>query len=413
MTVSLARPLGGLLLLLFLPLSSRRGLTTPTCAPDNAGLALSPGVCAILVGSSLGPVRHLVVAPNGDILAAVSGQGGGVLALRDTDGDGKADLRRSFGPDGGTGIALGGGYLYFATDNRVLRWPWAEGQLEPKGDPETIVRGLPDNGNHVSKSLALGGGNTLFVSIGSFTNSCQIWDRERRSPGVDPCGELRTRAGIWRFAADRREQKQQDGVRFATGLRNAVGIAVEPRTGRLFATSHGRDQLGQNWGFTDEQNAELPAEELVQPNQGDDFGWPYCYFDQQAGKKVLAPEYRGDGKAVGRCAEKKAPLIGFPGHWAPMAIAFYAGSQFPERYQGGAFIAFHGSWNRAPLPQAGYRVVFVPFVNGVPAGGYDTFASGAGGPTELRASGLAVGPDGSLYIAADGNGKIWRVMVKR
>ena len=151
----------------------------------------------------------------------------------------------------------------------------------------------------------------------------------------------------------------------------------------------------------------------MQVNQGDDFGWPYCYYDHLQKKKVLAPEYGGDGKRVGRCKDKKEPLIGFPGHWAPMALAFYEGEEFPASYRGGVFIAFHGSWNRAPLPQEGYRVVFVPMKNGKPAGDYQTFATSSEGPTALRASGLAVGPDGSLYLSADDNETIWRIMRKR
>ena len=130
----------------------------------------------------------------------------------------------------------------------------------------------------------------------------------------------------------------------------------------------GGTSWAQNWGFTDAQNAELPAEEFMQVNAGDDFGWPYCYYDWQQAKVVLAPEYGGDGEGIGRCSTKKDPLIGFPGHWAPMAIAFYYGNQFPASYRDGAFIAFHGSWNRAPLPQQGYRVVFVPFADGRPTG---------------------------------------------
>ena len=396
------------------PQSPRReAVQSPRCASDNGGLTLAGGFCALLVGERLGDVRHLVVAPEGDIYAAVEGSGGGVLALRDTDGDGQADLRKRFGPSGATGIGLAGEYLYLATQDRVLRWRRAPGELVPAGDFETVVRGLPGGGDHYSKSLALGPGGALYVSIGSASNSCQQRNRKRRSPGIDPCGELTSRAGIWRFSADRLDQRPGDGVRFATGLRNAVGLAAGPESGKLFATVHGRDQLGDNWGFTDEQNAELPAEELVQVNEGDDFGWPYCYYDQQAGRLVLAPEYGGDGKASGQCTGKKDPLTGFPGHWAPMDLAFYTGSQFPGSYRGGAFIAFHGSWNRAPLPEAGYRVVFVPFNNGTPSGGYSTFATSTRGPTDLRASGVAVGPDGSLYIAADDNGKIWRVMLKR
>jgi glucose/arabinose dehydrogenase len=192
-----------------------------------------------------------------------------------------------------------------------------------------------------------------------------------------------------------------------------MALAVEPGTGQLYAAMHGRDQLGENWGFTDAQSAELPAEEFMQVDAGDDFGWPYCYYDWQQKLLVLAPEYGGDGKTVGRCASRKPPLIGFPGHWAPMAIAFYGGSLFPAKYRGGAFIAFHGSWNRAPLPQQGYRVVFVPFAApGKPAGDYQTFATSEKGPTSLRPAGLAVGPDGSLYIADQSSGTIWRVMAQ-
>ena len=131
---------------------------------------------------------------------------------------------------------------------------------------------------------------------------------------------------------------------------------------------------------------------------------------------MLAPEYGGDGKQVGRCKDKQEPLVAFPGHWAPDGLTFYAGTQFPERYRGGAFVAFHGSWNRAPLPQAGYRVAFVPFKNGKPVGGYETFADGfwkedPAGPKH-RPVGVAVGPDGSLYITDDAAGTIWRVMYR-
>lgn len=386
----------------------RPGSPPQTCT-RTSGLVLPEGFCAIVVASRVGPVRQLTVAPNGDLYASVEGASGGVVALRDTDGDGQADLRRRFGDEGGTGIVLQGRALWFASNRRVLRWTLREGALEPAGEPAVVVDGLP-TGGHGAKNFAFLGADSLIVTIGSRSNSCQEQDRAYRSPGRDPCPELETRAGLWLFSTRRLGQRQSDGVRFATGLRNALALGVDPRTGALYAAPHGRDQLGANWGFSDSQNAELPAEELVQVGFGDDFGWPYCYYDHLQGKKVLAPEYGGDGKTVGRCAGKKNPVLAFPGHWGPMDIEFYAGTQFPERYRGGAFIAFHGSWNRAPLPQAGYRVVFVPFAAGRPTGSYETFATGAGGPTDLRASGLAVGPDGSLYIAADDNQTIWRVM---
>lgn len=387
------------------------GPTNPphTCT-RTSGLVLPEGFCAIVVAARLGPVRQVAVASNGDIYASLEA-GDGVVALRDTDGDGRADVRKRFGADGGTGIALHGGYLWFASNRRVNRWPLTEGNLEPTGDPEVVVDGLP-TGGHGAKTLAFLRGDSLIVNIGSRTNSCQEQDRAYRSPGKDPCTELETRAGLWLFSSRKLGQRQQDGVRYATGLRNAAALGVDPETGWLYAAPHGRDQLGANWGFSDAQNAELPAEEFVRVGMGDDFGWPYCYYDQEQGKKVLAPEYGGDGKRIGRCADKRDPLLAFPGHWGPMDIELYSGEQFPAKYAGGAFVAFHGSWNRAPLPQAGYRVVFVPFANGNPTGQFETFASGAGGPTDLRASGLAVGPDGSLYIAADDNQTIWRVMYR-
>jgi glucose/arabinose dehydrogenase len=386
--------------------------TPPACAPDNGGLDLPVGFCATVFANQLGPVRHLAALPNGDLVAAVGGAQGGVLVLRDTNGDGRADLIRQSGPAGGNGLLWRDGYLYFATATEVMRWPWRPGQVEPAGTAETIVEGLPNDGNHTTKSLAIGADGALYVSIGSATNSCQKEDRSRGSPGINPCAELATRAGVWRFAANEQHQHQSDGTRWATGLRNAVALAAQPGSGRLFVAVHGRDQLAANWGFSDSVSAEVPAEEFAEIKQGTDLGWPYCYFDPLQGKKVSAPEYGGDGKSVGSCGDKQAPLIGFPGHWGPMAIAFYDRELFPHAYRGGAFLAFHGSWNRAPLPQAGYRIVFVPFADGQVSGQYQTFATATGNPTGLRPSGVAVAPDGALFIGSDGNHKIWRVIPK-
>jgi glucose/arabinose dehydrogenase len=391
-------------------------LKTTKCDPDNGGLVLLEEFCATLVASQLGPVRQLAVAPNGDLYAALSGKPsdntGGVLAFRDKDGDGKPDERASFGPGGGNDVEIHDGYLYFAPDDRIVRYRLGE-TLEPEGKMETLVTDLPTDGSHRAKSLAFGAGDTLFVVIGSATNSCQKTDRLPASPGHDPCTELETRAGIWQFFASREGQHFADGRRHATGLRNAIAITTQPSTGALYAAVHGRDQLSDNWGFSNEVNANNPGEELARLRAGDDYGWPYCYYSNQYQKKVLAPEYGGDGRKVGRCARAKSPLISFPGHWGPMALAFYPGDQFGPTYKGGLFIAFHGSWNRAPLPQEGYRVVFVPMVKGSPTGQYSTFATDKGGPTSLRASGVAAAPDGSLYISADQNGKIWRVTKPR
>jgi glucose/arabinose dehydrogenase len=380
----------------------------PVCAPDNGGLTLPKGFCGLIVARNLGSVRHLVVAPNGDIF--VNRQSGGVIALRDTSGDGVADVTRPFHTGGGTGIALEGNFLYYSTDDAVYRYPWRAGQLEPEGDAEPIVTDLPSGGDHKSKSIALGPGGALFVNVGSATNSCQQQNRKSQSPGRDPCDELTTRAGIWRFDANRRGQRFSDGQRWATGLRNTVALAAEPGSHELLGVVNGRDQLADNWGFSAEKSAENPGEELVRPAQGDDYGWPYCYYDTDLKQMVLAPEYGGDGKQVGRCAKVKPALMAFPGHWAPMAIAFGSAQQFGSAYASGMFVAFHGSWNRAPLPQAGYRVVWQPMAGGRPTGDYQTFLTGIKGPTSIRPSGLAIGPDGSLYISADENETIWRVL---
>lgn len=387
------------------PSAPRPGIA---CAPDNGGLTLPAGFCAVAVRRDLGPVRHIVVAPNGDIFGNVHGRG--LVALRDTTGDGVADVVVRFGERGGTGIALTATHLYFSSDDAVYRYPWRAGQLEPTAPAETIVAGLPANGSHTSKSIALGPGDALFVNVGSATNSCQVRDRQERSPGRDPCTELETRAGIWRFSASKPGQRFSDGRRFATGLRNTVALAFDSASGALYGAVHGRDQLTQNWGYPAKQGAENPGEEIVRIEQGDDYGWPYCYYDVDRKQHVLAPEYGGDGRAVGRCAQTKAPLIALPGHWAPMAIAVARPGPFGPAYREGLFVAFHGSWNRAPLPQAGYRVAWVPFKDGRPTGQFSTFAIGRDGPTTVRASGLAIGPDGSLYVAADANGTIWRIV---
>jgi len=388
-------------------------LGSTKCDSDNGGLVLPEGLCATTVAGDLGPVRQLVVAPNGDLYAALSGKPGdntgGVLAFRDKDGDGKPDERATFGPGGGNDVKIHNGYLYFARNNEVVRYRLGEGKLEPSGKEETVVSGLPRDGGHAAKSIAFGPGDAMYVNIGSKTNSCQKTDRLPASPGNDPCTELEQRAGIWRFSAERLGQRFADGRRFATGLRNAMALASEPGTGALFAAVHGRDQLSDNWGFSNEVGANNPAEELVRVEQGGDYGWPYCYYSNQYKRKVMAPEYGGDGEKVGRCNRAANPVLAFPGHWGPMALAFSNADALGPEYKGGLFVAFHGSWNRAPLPQEGYRVVFVPFVNGRPTGQYSTFATDKGGPTALRASGVAVAPDGSLYISADQNGKIWRV----
>jgi glucose/arabinose dehydrogenase len=334
---------------------------------------------------------------------------------RDTGGDAGADVVRYVVVGrSGSGIALQGGFLYFATDEAVVRWPWRSGQLEPDRAPDTVVSGLVAHGEHAAKSIAVTRDGRLFVNIGAPSNSCQVEDRGRLSPGRDPCPLLDSAGGIWLFDTRRLHQRQGDGRRWATGLRNVVSLSLDPSE-VPWGVMHGRDQLGDNWPqlYDARRSAELPAEELFRIEEGRDYGWPYCYYDGLQRKLVLAPEYGGDGRSEGRCAEKEQPLLAFPAHWAPDATVFYSGSQFPAAYRGGLFVAFHGSWNRAPLPQEGYNVVFAPLAGGRPAGTYEVFADGFRGGSARAASrptGLAVGPDGSLYVSDDRGGRVYRII---
>ncbi len=384
------------------------------CDADDGGLTLPDGFCAVVVGE-VGAARHLAVRENGDVFVKL--REGGVVALRDTTGDGRADVEARFGDFGGTGVALRGGYLYASSNDAVYRWLLPAGALAPTGDPEPVVTGFPQQRQHAAKPFDFAG-DDLFVTVGAPANACQREGRTPGSPGQDPCPLLETTAGVWRFAADETGQRYRPGAPYATGVRHAIALATDPG-GALWVVQHGRDQLDTLWPdrFTAEENARLPAEEMLRLEEGADAGWPYCYFDPELGRKVLAPEYGGDGEAVGRCTDFEMPAVAFPAHWAPNDLLFYTGDQFPARYRGGAFVAFHGSWNRAPLPQAGYNVAFVPMTDGAPTGDFEVFADGFAGAEPLaspgdarfRPMGLAEGPDGALYVVDSVEGRVWRI----
>jgi len=399
-----------------------QGGALPACAPGNGGITLPSGFCAVVVAENLGTGRHLTVAANGDIYLALrntQNAKGAIVALRDTDGDGRADVRERIGAEGGTGIALHNGHLYFAeNDSRIVRYRMTPGQLKPTGPREEIAT-LPEQRSHAGKGFAFDGKGGIYVNIGAPSNACQSDDRKEGVPGQKPCPLLDPYGTIWRFDANRTGQTLTDGGRrYATGFRQMLAVAWHD--GNLYLVQHGRDQLDTLWPkfFNQQQNAELPAEEFVRVADGGTYAWPYCYWDWQQNRRVLMPEYGGDGKMQADCAKYPAPLVGFPGHYAPNALLFYTGTQFPEKYRGGAFIAFHGSWNRAPLPQAGYRIAFVPFRGGKVTGQWETFADGFAGKMPLarpedavtRPTGLAQGPDGSLYISDSVKGTIWRVV---
>ncbi len=412
----------------------------PPGDPGNGGLILPDGFEALVVVDSIGRARHIAVNDNGDIYVkltfndAMKGRGG-TVGLRDTNNDGKADSMVYFGDYtdvGGSavGVSIHDGYLYTSTVTSVLRNKLTSGDLVPESKTEVILHDDRENvvnNWHTTKPLAFDNEGHMYVPFGAPTNAGQ--DITQYGPtgipggrGIDPDPELIDYAGIWRFDANKKGQTPKDGYKFASGIRSVVGMTWNPLDNHLYLVMNGIDNFHTLYPklYTSWQAAVLPAESLLKVTEGSDFGWPYAYYDQMQGKNMLEPGYGGDGKKIERAAKFDVPVMGFPGHWAPMDLLFYQGNQFPERYKKGVFIAFHGSTDRSPFPQAGYIVCFAPFENGKPTGQYEVFADGFTGidtvantsDAKYRPMGLSVGPDGSLYISESNKGKIWRVMFK-
>ena len=406
-----------------------QGAAAPTCDPGNGGLTLPAGFCAKVVADNLGAARNLVVAANGDVYISVrSGprapgqppQPGFISALRDTDGDGTLDHAERFGTSGATGIGLRNGYLYFATTTSIERFKLTPGELVPAGPAEVVVGGFPEQRGHQDKDIAFDDKGSVYINIGLPSNACAQPDRQPGAKGQDPCPQLENGGGVWTFSADTPGQTFSAKNRYATGMRQ--GLALAWHDGHLYMAMNSRDSLDTLYPdlFTPDDNQNRPLEPLLQVNEGSVFGWPYCFYDGKVNKMILAPEYGGDGTAVGRCAQFEAPVVGFPAHYAPVDLQFFTSATLPARYRGGAFVVMHGSWNRAPAPMQGYNVLYQPFANGKPSGTYEVFADGFAGKTPLmspndaaaRPNGIALGPDGSLYITESVKGKTWRVFAR-
>jgi glucose/arabinose dehydrogenase/mono/diheme cytochrome c family protein len=400
----------------------------PKGDPDNGGLFLPGDFEAVVVVDSLkGAARHMAVNSNGDIYVKLrfADSVAGNAALRDTNGDGKADTIKWF--DSyidhsvyGTEMRIHNGYLYFSSVTRVFRQKLTPGKLVPDSPIELLLTDTQRVRQHDTKPVAFDDQGNMYIPFGAPSDCCQVDDRTPFSPGMNPCPILETRSGIWKFDANKPNQFQKDGELYAIGFRSVVGM--EWRGGSLFVVAHGRDYLHNTWPnlFTPWQGAVLPSEVFVKLKKGDNAGWPYHYYDQIQEKYFLNPEYGGDGKKQGDVSGLVKPIVGFPGHFAPDDIMFYTGDQFPDRYKEGAFIAFHGSTSSAPYPQSGYFVAFVPFKDGMPSGPWEVFADGFAGHQPVvnvsdatyRPVGLAQGPDGSLYVCDSEKGKIWRIMFK-
>jgi glucose/arabinose dehydrogenase len=386
---------------------------------DNAGLTLPSGFKADMIADNLGGARHIAITPNDDIYVKLAGvkNGKGILFLHQNDG--KAEIATSFGDYGGTGMYIKDGYLYASSNEDIYRYKLNDKYEVINPDaPERIVTGLLNRREHETKSIVLDNDGNVYVNVGAYSNSCQVEDRKVGSMGRPGCPILDSAGGIWEFKANKLDQHYGDGVHYAKGLRNVVGLDWNQQDNQLFVMQHGRDQLHDLFPqyYSVHKSTVEPAECLYALKEGDNAGWPFIYYDQELHKKMVAPEYGGDG--VKSVDDKYIdPQVAFPGHLAPDGLLFYTGNQFPEKYKNGAFIAFHGSWNRAPEPQAGYFVVFQPFKDGKPYGDWEVFADGFAGTQQQkeqghaihRPCGLAQGPDGSLYVTDDARGAIYKI----
>ncbi len=398
---------------------------------NNGGLFLPDGFGAVVVADSIGPSRHIAVKENGDIYVKlkITSDAPGSVALRDEDGDGKADIIQPFGKyvnDGifATGMRIHNGYLYYSTEKVVYRQK-IDNDLVPTSKQEIVLMDESDQW-HIAKPIAFDKEGNMYVPYSAPSNACASFINTTgtsvQQAGQYPCPELVNHGGIWKFKANAINQTQKDGVQIGTGLRSIVAMNFNTSNNTLYAVQHGRDDLHLLWPnlYSAWQNAVTPAEEFFEIKEGNHYGWPYSYFDPLTKQKLQAPEYGGDGKKLATDQSFTNPLAAFPAHWAPNDLLFYQGDQFPARYKNGAFIAFHGSTNRGPYPQAGYIVAFIPFSNGKPSGAWEVFADGFAGVDTIvnvsdaryRPMGLAEGPDGSLYISDSKKGKIWRILYK-
>ncbi len=329
-------------------------------------LTLPQGFTIGLYAEQLGGVRFMALGPDGDVYASLTGAGR-VVRLGDSDHDGVADRVAivAQGLNQPHGLAFRGDTLYVAETNRVVRFD------APGAAPTVVVANLPAGGGHFTRTI-LFQDDRLFVSVGS---SCNICDEQ------DP-----RRAAVARYNLDGSGETS-----FATGLRNSVGLAVNPATHEIWATNNDRDNLGDD----------LPPDRVNLLREGGFYGWPFCYLPNQPN-----PEYQ---RTPGRCAEAIGPVVTLPAHTAPLGLAFYQGAMFPPEYRGDLFVALHGSWNRSvPI---GYEVVRVDIENGQPAGAPQPFITGWlegrgswGRPVDVL--GLT---DGSLLISDDEGGRIYRV----
>lgn len=379
----------------------------------TAKMLLPPGFTATVVCQGLEGARHIAVNKQGNLYVKLSKlkDGKGIVYLKHSDGDAKFVEQASFGDYTGTGIYIKNNYLYASSNDDVYRYKLDNnGEVTNPDDPDKIIAGLVNRNRDNSKSIAVDNNDNIYVNIGSYLGSCLVDADSKKAP--NPCPLLDSVGGIWQFKTNKLNQQYKDAVHYATGFKNVVGLDWNSKTNSLFIMQHGRDGLSDLYPdyYSAEQSSLLPAETMYEVRKGADGGWPYVYYDQFQHKKILSPEYGGDGKKTGK--EKALdPIVAFPAHLAPNGLLFYTGKKFPVKYQNGAFIAFHG---KSAELKKGYLVAFVPFKNGRPSGKWEIFADNfLDNKDQHKPCGLAQGQDGSVYVADDAKGNIYRIQYNK
>jgi glucose/arabinose dehydrogenase len=396
----------------------------PAFGEEPDGLKLPPGFQATVVADGLMGMRHLAVRKNGDVYVSTRAPRGqpsqGVLGLRMTK-DGKLGIKTPFSRvEGGTGIRIYGDALYATTQTSVYRWTFSGNDIVPVPAAQPLISGIPEGGQ-VNRMLTFDDGGALYLSVSGSGNICTDPNgpKDAKPVGLRPCPALANRGGVWRFSATKLGQKfPDDGVQIATGIRDMDALDWRRGDG-LYGVMHGRNGTSATWpDIITAADDDAVAEEMHRIKKGANLGWPYTYYDGVRNLRLVSPEYGGDGKTSPTETTYSTPALAFPGHSAPLDMVFYNGSQFPREYRGGAFVAFHGGGgNGGDAGRPGFNVVYVPFVKGKP-GEFTVFADGFAGPDNAskntakaayRPVGLAVAPDGSLYIADDKKGRLWRI----
>jgi glucose/arabinose dehydrogenase len=364
--------------------------------PAGALPHVPPGFNVEVFAAGLDQPRTLRTAPNGDVFLAESGSGR-IRVFHTSDGATRPGSNAVFA----SGLSLPFGiafwppgpaprFVYIAETNRVVRFPYAVGDLQAHGAPQVIVRRLPEGG-HWTRDLAFTpDGRRLLVSVGSASNVNTAL-RGPPPPGLPPgaaWGDDEGRADVLSVAPDGRDQQV-----YATGLRNCSGEAIQPATGALWCVVNERDGLGDN----------LPPDYATAVQPGGFYGWPWFYIGGHPDPRL--PNARPD--LSGAVTE---PDVLIQPHSAPLGITFYTGTQFPTDYRGDAFVTLHGSWNRAR--RTGYKVIRLRVADGKPTGEYEDFLTGFVASDRAvwgRPVGVTVAHDGALLVSEDGNGTIWRI----